>query len=632
MKRNIALHIILARMGGVDTRSLLPALAAEGWRVDVVESLEHLLATLDTGRHHGAIVACEDPSLLAKGAVQALLSFQGSLSLSFLVRSREDLLGCPALIGVSSDQIHTLDTPPDALLDALKNEVVLAALHEPEYTVLCVDDDREFLRSLEHFLPPRLEEAFPRFVLGFEFVDSPREALAFAAENDGAPLALVISDQVMPGMMGVDLLTQIKRLCPRAQRVLLTGHAGIDAAIQAINERALDKYFSKPIEQSADFVLAVRELVRTFHLQLSGDALRHRLMAQFEFIRVISAAFDLDRVLKVTAAFVREQAGALEASVALLEGADFIVRAAEGDPGHMPVGSSLAADEGLASWMRRHRQPLVANHPREMPPGVQLRSPVPPPLMAIPLITGDRLLGTIVVSGRPSGRPFSRDERMLMSFIADAASATLGALKDREAIEHYYVNAIASLMEAVEAKDYYTRGHTDRVMELAVRLGKEAGLSGKELTDVARAAALHDIGKIAVPESVISKPSALDPEEFALMRMHCERGAKIVRHLEFLDDARLIILTHHERYDGSGYPQGLKGEEISIGARILGIVDSYDAMTSDRPYRAAKSPEEAVAELEACAGTQFDPDLVRLFVAIVREGAEEEVAADETIV
>jgi len=111
------------------------------------------------------------------------------------------------------------------------------------------------------------------------------------------------------------------------------------------------------------------------------------------------------------------------------------------------------------------------------------------------------------------------------------------------------------------------------------------------------------------------------------MRMHCERGAKIVRHLNFLDEARLIIVSHHERWDGGGYPYGLKGEEISLGARIMGIADSYDAMTSDRPYRAAMTPEQAIGEIEKNAGTQFDPVLAKHFVGIMRETLPTELAA-----
>jgi len=618
MGRQQGIQTVVAAIGRADCAPLVAAMHAEGWQVETVEGIEHLLATIDTGRHHAVVLACDEPDDLPKGPMHSLMSFQGSLSLFFLVPDRSSVLGCPSLIGVTSDQVHSLDAPPAELVALLKNELRTADLEPPEYAFLCVDDDPEFLRSLEQFLPPRIEEAFPRFALDFEFSTSPHEALEIADAIDGDRLAVVVSDQVMPDMKGVELLTRIKHTRPHCQRVLLTGHAGLDAAIQAINQGALDKYFSKPIEQSADFVTSLRRLLREFHAKVSGDALRHRLMAQFEFIRVVSAAHNLASVLSAAAAFVHEQMDAIGVAVILLEGDAFCVRAVAGDLATLPEGTVFAAEGSLSSWVLQHRQPVVAQSTADLPPHVRLARPVPMPQIIVPLIWGEMPLGVIGVAGRDGDRPFARDERMLMSFIADAAAVTIGGLKDREAIEQHYVNTMASLMETVEAKDNYTRGHTDRVMALAVRLATLAGLEGNQLTEVARAAALHDIGKIAVPEWVIDKPGRLDAEEFALMRMHCERGAKIVRHLAFLDGARRIILSHHERYDGQGYPNGLKGHQIPLGARILAIVDAYDAMTSDRPYRGAMTAAEACTELQVNAGGQFDPDLVRLFLTMIQ--------------
>ena len=619
MHRRHDIQTVVARLGQADCSGLVTAMQDQGWQVETVDSVERLLATIDTGRHHAAVLACDSPASLPKGPMRALMSFQGSLSLFFLVPDHASVLACPSLIGTTSDQVLTLDTPAGDLVAALRNELRSAVLPQPEYVLLCVDDDVEFLQSIEQFLPPRVEEAFPRFALDFEFSSSPREALQIARETGAERLAVVVSDQVMPEMTGVDLLTRIKHVSPHTQRVLLTGHAGLDAAIQAINERALDKYFAKPIEHSDDFVTTIRHLLHGYHLKVSGDALRHRLMAQFEFIRVVSAAHSLSDVLPAAAAFVYEQMDAVGVALALAETDSFNVRATRGNLPSLPEGLAFPADGSLASWVLRHRQPVVAQSEVDLPLGVRLDAPVPMPLIMVPLVWGNTPLGVILAAGRENGRPFGRDDRMLMSFIADAASVTVGGLKDREAIEQHYVNTMASLMETVEAKDNYTRGHTDRVMELAVRLATAAGLKGSQLTEVARAAALHDIGKIAVPEWVIDKPGRLDPEEFALMRMHCERGARIVRHLDFLDGARRIIISHHERFDGQGYPNGLRGDQIPIGARVLAIVDAYDAMTSDRPYRTAMTVGQAVAEIEVNIGKQFDPELVRIFLEIIRE-------------
>ncbi len=624
-------QMAVARLGGIDCAPLLGALGEQGWCVETVETIEHLLALVDTGRHQLVLVATDDPWALPKGPMRSLMGLQGSMALVFLVPDRAAVVGCPALIGTTSDQIHTLDTPTDALVAVLAIELQSVALNQPSYTVFCVDDDADFLASLEQFLPRRIEGAFPRFILDFDFFDDPAEAIQAARETEENRLAVVISDQIMPEMKGVELLTEIKRLCPNTQRVLLTGHAGLDAAIEAINERALDKYFTKPIEQSADFANTIQQLLRSYHLHLAGDALRHRLMAQFEFIRLASAAHTLETALLGTVAFVHEQIAAGGVAAMLLEEDHFRVPVTIGETGGLAEETRVPFGDAVAEWVLRHRQPIIAETDADLPEGVELTLPVELPLIAVPLVWGETPLGLLVATGRSEDRPFGRDDRMLMSFIADAASVTLGGLRDREAIEQYYVNTMASLMETVEAKDCYTRGHTDRVMELAVRLAKAAGLAGRDLTDVARAAALHDIGKIAVPEAVITKPGRLDPEEYALMRMHCDRGAKIVRHLGFLDGARDIIQSHHERWDGKGYPGGRAGEAIPLGARILAVVDSYDAMTSDRPYREALDPWVALTEIEVNAGTQFDPTLVNVFLEIMNERLKQAPRGDDLV-
>jgi putative nucleotidyltransferase with HDIG domain len=178
---------------------------------------------------------------------------------------------------------------------------------------------------------------------------------------------------------------------------------------------------------------------------------------------------------------------------------------------------------------------------------------------------------------------------------------------------------MACLMETVEAKDDYTRGHTERVTELAVALAEAIGVGGSNLEDIRHAAALHDIGKIAVPDSIILKPGRLDPEERTVMEEHSGRGDRILQHLRFLKSARMIIRGHHERYDGTGYPDALQGEEIPLGARILAIADTYDAITSVRPYRPPAAAEDALAEIEVNAGKQFAPALVATFLEMMKE-------------
>jgi putative two-component system response regulator len=182
--------------------------------------------------------------------------------------------------------------------------------------------------------------------------------------------------------------------------------------------------------------------------------------------------------------------------------------------------------------------------------------------------------------------------------------------------------AVAALANAVEAKDPTTERHCQRLANLAARLGAQAGLEGIELEAVAYGALLHDVGKIGVPESILTKPTPLDTDEWELMRRHPEIGERICEPLSSAGLFAPIVRHHHERWDGRGYPDGLRGEAIPLGARIVGIVDSFDAMTHDRPYRRGMPAALAVNELWREAGGQFDRALVPLFVLELERDAE----------
>jgi HD-GYP domain-containing protein (c-di-GMP phosphodiesterase class II) len=176
---------------------------------------------------------------------------------------------------------------------------------------------------------------------------------------------------------------------------------------------------------------------------------------------------------------------------------------------------------------------------------------------------------------------------------------------------------------AVEARDPYSSGHAARVMVLAEVVAARLGLDETEIEVVRMGAALHDIGKLAVSQDVLGKAGPLSAQELDEVRGHPAAGARMVGLVRPLRAAVPAVLHHHERWDGRGYPEGLEGAEIPVAARILAVADTFDAMTSDRAYRRALPPERALAELERCAGTQFDPDIVLVFVQAWSEGALE---------
>jgi diguanylate cyclase (GGDEF)-like protein len=183
-------------------------------------------------------------------------------------------------------------------------------------------------------------------------------------------------------------------------------------------------------------------------------------------------------------------------------------------------------------------------------------------------------------------------------------------------LERESLNTIYALSSTIEARDLYTYGHSQKVRTYAVVLAESLGLPSEKVASISHAALLHDIGKIGIYDEVLNKPGKLDPQEFELVKTHPQLSRTIVAHVTSLTPCLQAIVQHHERWDGAGYPSKLKGEAISLEGRILAIADSFDAMTSKRPYHAPLSTKEAIQELKRCAGTQFDPNLIEAFIPV----------------
>ena len=180
-------------------------------------------------------------------------------------------------------------------------------------------------------------------------------------------------------------------------------------------------------------------------------------------------------------------------------------------------------------------------------------------------------------------------------------------------LERSYDITLEALGDALDLKDAETEGHSKRVTAFTIAMARAMGLPADRIRVIARGAFLHDIGKMAIPDAILRKPGALTEEEIMIMRDHCYRGYQMLRKIPFLVEAAEIVHAHQERYDGSGYPRGLKGEDIPLGARIFAIADTLDAITSDRPYRAAQTFQAAREEIQRWTGRQFDPEIVKVF-------------------
>ena len=199
----------------------------------------------------------------------------------------------------------------------------------------------------------------------------------------------------------------------------------------------------------------------------------------------------------------------------------------------------------------------------------------------------------------------------LESLVAARTEQLRQAMTD---LERSYDITLEALGDALDLKDAETEGHSKRVTAFTIAIARAMGLSGDKIRVIARGAFLHDIGKMAIPDSILRKPGALTIEETQIMREHCFRGYQMLKKIPFLAEASEIVYAHQERYDGSGYPRGLKGKEIPLGARIFSVADTLDAITSDRPYRAAQSIPAAREEVSRFSGRQFDPEVVQVFL------------------
>ncbi len=188
-----------------------------------------------------------------------------------------------------------------------------------------------------------------------------------------------------------------------------------------------------------------------------------------------------------------------------------------------------------------------------------------------------------------------------------------------EDLEHSYDVTLEALGDALDLKDSETEGHSKRVTAYTIALARAMGIAPAEIKVIARGAFLHDIGKMAIPDNILRKPGKLSADEQEMMREHCTRGYHMLRKIPFLAGAAEIVFCHQEHFDGSGYPNGLRGREIPIGARIFAIADTLDAITSDRPYRKSRSFDAAREEILRCSGTQFDPAVVEVFLKIPNE-------------
>ncbi len=240
--------------------------------------------------------------------------------------------------------------------------------------------------------------------------------------------------------------------------------------------------------------------------------------------------------------------------------------------------------------------------------------------VSVPLKVQNRVIGVLNINNKESKQKFDEKDLRLLTILAEQSARTIENAELYKHMQDTYLGTIQTLARAIDAKDPYTKGHSDRVTRYAVKIAREMNLSESAIRNIEYSALIHDIGKIGIQESILTKKGGLSVTEYEIVKMHPLIGESIITPVKFLNGIAPLILYHHERFDGKGYLEGLRGEAIPLGARIISVADAFDAMTSDRPYRKALTRKKAREELEKDSGKRFDPQVIEAFLRLLDRG------------
>jgi putative nucleotidyltransferase with HDIG domain len=479
------------------------------------------------------------------------------------------------------------------------------------HNVLIVDDDQAFARTVADALVDRDIEALP--------VGSPREALDLARRT---PFAAAVVDLIMPDMDGLELARELRRRNPATEVVMLTGHADMRSAIEAVRNELFD-YLQKDSLQSIRLRRAVRAAIARSELRAENLRLvaglretKRRLEVLNDASARLAAEHHLDRLLAELVSSARALTGAAAVRVLLMERSDLgdmTVRAAYGD-GDAAVGGQFGQGDGIATGVAQTGVPVrvavAPDHPSYSARCDDLGTPSPG-LLCVPLAR-PTLTGALTVAGR--SRPFTEDDLALLASLGRQGAIAIENARADEVNRNFFTHASDTLVSLLDSHDVHYQGHSRAVAALADMISRRLGLPEDERRTIHFAALLHDVGKLRLGPAVLAQPGPLSAADRELMRQHPALGVEILRPISRWRDLAPIIHTHHERWDGQGYPRGLAGAEIPLGGRIVAVAEAFEAMVRSTPYGKHRTLDEALAEVLACAGTQFDPAIARLFV------------------
>jgi response regulator RpfG family c-di-GMP phosphodiesterase len=418
---------------------------------------------------------------------------------------------------------------------------------------------------------------------------------------------IVISDMKMPRMGGIELIETIRERGVDVLTVIMTAYGTVETAIDAMKKGAYD-YLLKPFKME-EVIRVVERGLQNRKLQRENMILRETI-ALYRASEEIGTSLSLSDVLDQLTGTTMRELPADEVIIHLTaEGGAVTLCTRVARNGHRYQPEHLNLTALLAA--HGENQPVLVHGERG---GVFVTSDAPAvtSLLSVPLRVPQRIVGVVTAVSVTPGNRFSEGQRKLLSVLGGRAAAAIDNIRLFENLQSTFRETIQGFARALEAMDRYTAGHSDRVTRLARMVALELDLPLDEVETITQAALMHDVGKIGC-QANLNKPGKLSAEEYEIFKAHPTYGKQILEPITFLRPIIDGVHSHHERWDGTGYPEGRRGEEIPLAARILAVADTYDAMTSSRAYRKALAHEVTMREIRRCAGSQFDPNVVAAF-------------------
>ncbi len=429
---------------------------------------------------------------------------------------------------------------------------------------------------------------------------------------------IVISDVMMPIMGGLDLLESIQEVQPTVLTIMMTAYPEIETSVSAMKKGAVD-FIRKPFRIDellfkVDVSLRQREALSAQELERNSRT--RRLQGHCEDLSLRNYIYDTiensfgdnDYIFEDVVELAMKVVGGRDCELLLydVEERRFHPHIIKGIYSETYSTKIFPQIEGALEKAAHSREAMIITSDE--------CSEAFPSVICAPLLIRNQVFGVLTIRKKERGIAFSKRELDYIQTLTKRASLNVENKVLYESLYRNLIDTFKSLVASIQVRDSYTEEHSYRVMDKVITMAKHMGRSNEEVESVRIAGMLHDIGKIAIPDRILLKPDRLTEYEYKVIQSHPGIGESILKSVMLLDREREIILHHHERYDGKGYPHGLSGDKIPLLSRLLAIADSFDAMTSNRPYRKSMSVDRAIQELKKNSGKQFDGTLVECFL------------------